>query len=260
MRKLMMRHNEQVLTVEEMQAIDRQIKAERLKRIRTFVESQFAKEEVQEVSTSSSQPQRYEVRPGQEVPKQKAPPPELPLREPQRVPKPPKVPPPIAPQESATPKLQASPTNPIRHDGNIRIIIDTKPLTSTEVSPYKRPPIPRIEETPQEEMRIQEMRTALYEKRRTLPDGTTEVVTGHHKILVQAIVGKGGTPSYKVPPKEMPAKAVQDGSIEEAVEKALPAKKAAPIKAPPSVSIPMPVWNTKSPPPKKEDKKEHGLS
>ena len=92
-----------------------------------------------------------------------------------------------------------------------------------------------------------------------LPDGTSEVIEGYHKILVQAIVGKGGTPSFKVPPKEMPPKALQDGSIEEAVVKTLPAKKAASIKPPPSVSVPMPAWTTSSPPPKKENKKD-GLS
>ena len=256
MRKLMMNHHVKDATVEETQAIARQIQ-DRSERIRTFVAQQF-QEEAQEVPTSSSQPQRYQVTPGQAVPKKKAPPPELPLQEQDipRVPKPPKAPPPVAPQESAMPKVQGSP-NPIRQDGNTRIIIDIKPLSSTEVSPYKRPPIPNLEAVPETELRIQEMRTALYEKRRILPDGTEEVIEGYQKILVQAIVGKGGTPSFKDPPKEMPPTASQEGTIEQAVAKALPTTKAATLKAPPSVAVPFQTW-TSSPPPKKE--KKDGLS
>jgi hypothetical protein len=51
MRKLMMKHNEQVLTAEEMQAISRQIKADRMQQVRILVENEFAREEVQEVIT-----------------------------------------------------------------------------------------------------------------------------------------------------------------------------------------------------------------
>ena len=206
----------------------------------------------------------YQVRPGQAVPKEKAPPPELLLEEPRRVPKPPKVPPPIAPQESATPKLQGSSTfadaNPIGFDGKTRIIIDVDPLTPTEVSPYKEPPIQKTTEAQQLEMRIRQMSSAVYEKRVMLPDGTSEVVKGFYKILIKAIVAKEGTPSFKVPPKGIPLKAVPEGSVEEAAVKAPPTKNAAMIKAPPSVSIPMPVWQAKSPPPKQEDRKEDGLS
>ena len=91
------------------------------------------------------------------------------------------------------------------------------------------------------------MRTALYEKRGTLPDGTSEVIEGYHKILVQAIIGKEGTPVFKIPPKEMPAKATPKGIIEQAVTKAVPLSK-----APPPTAVPMPTTWTMSPPPKKD--------
>ena len=74
------------MTVEEMHAMERQVKVERSEKIRKYVVEQF-QEQPQEVPTSSTQAQRYQVTPGQEVlAKPKAPPPEVPLQEVPRVP------------------------------------------------------------------------------------------------------------------------------------------------------------------------------
>jgi hypothetical protein len=267
MKKLMMNHEARNITAAEAHAIEIQMHTDRSEQIRRFVQFHIEgqlPEEVNEMPTSSSQPQRYQVKQGQANTKAKAPPPELFLEEPKRVPRPPKMPPPIAPQESATPKLQGSSTsedaNPIRFDGRTRVIIDLDPLTPTEVSPYKEPPMQKATEAQQLEMRIRQMSSAVYEKRVMLSDGTSAVVKGFHKVLIKAVVSTEGTPTYKVPPKGIPLKAIPEGTIEEALVKAPPTKSASMTKAPPLGSIPFPVWNAKSPPPKQKNQKDDGLS